>query len=77
VNELTAEDIAPGTGFEVVVKEVDGEQVFEATVYYNWKRRNDGPHAGYYDGRGTGKTWTEVASAAINDAEGVDAEDEH
>ncbi|MGW0061369.1 hypothetical protein ACWDTT_15765 [Streptosporangium sandarakinum] len=71
-NELTAGDIAPGTGFEVVVKEVDGVQIFEATVHYDWSRRN-GP---YYDGRGTGRTWTEAASAAINDAEGVGKEDE-
>lgn len=39
---------------------------FEVTVYYDWSKRN-GP---YYDGRGTGRTFTEGASMSIQDAEG-------
>jgi hypothetical protein len=67
--EYTADDLVPGTGFEVVVRD-DG--TFEVTVYYDWTKRN-GP---YYDGRGTGKTFTEAASMAIQDAEGELEEDD-
>lgn len=72
-NELTAEDLAPGTGFEVVVQE-DG--TFEVWVYYRWNQRVRTAPQDFYDGHGTGKTWTEAASMAIADAEGELEEDE-
>ncbi|MGI5293306.1 hypothetical protein ACQEVF_59715 [Nonomuraea polychroma] len=60
--DLTADDLAPGTGFEVIVRP-DG--TFHVTVFYDWSRRHDS-----YDGEGVGPTWREAAGRAIADAEG-------
>lgn len=64
--DLTADDLAPGTGFEVVVQ-ADG--TFHVTVFYSWSRR-----AEEYDGQGVGPTWREAAGRAIADAEGEEYE---
>lgn len=59
--EVRAEDLAPGTGFEVVVKD-DGS--FVVRFYYDWESRD------MFDGEGVGATFAQAATMAIRDAEG-------
>lgn len=66
--EIRADDLGPGTGFEVVAHE-DG--IFHVWVFYDWNRRDEA-----FDGYGTGETFTEAASMAIRDAEGEEEEDQ-
>lgn len=65
MRELKADDLEPGNGFEVVVKE-DG---FHLQFFYDWAKRKKG-----YDGEGVGVTFSTAAISAIRDAEGEDEE---
>jgi hypothetical protein len=60
--EVKAEDLDPGTGFDVLVH-ADGQ--FSVRVYYRWDRRGDG-----FNGAGIGATFSQAATMAIQDAEG-------
>ncbi|MGW4476834.1 hypothetical protein ACWENQ_44885 [Nonomuraea sp. NPDC004354] len=61
MRELLAEDLAPGTGFEVTVLD---NGTFHVVVFYHW------PNTEAYDGEGEGATFTEAAGRAIADAQG-------
>lgn len=68
--ELSAEDLAPGSAFNVeVLGDDDTEPSLYVQVFYDTKDRR------MYDGEGTGATFTEAAGRAIADAEGEEEED--